>query len=113
MHEWSIVRALLDRVEDVAREHRATAVHRVYVRVGRLSGVEVDLVRSAYDLFRDRTICSGAELEIVPVDPTWSCPGCGERIEPDRPPRCDSCQRPARLESGDEILLERLEMEVA
>jgi hypothetical protein len=43
----------------------------------------------------------------------WSCPGCGRPIASGEILRCPDCLRPARLEAGDEILLEQIEMEVA
>ncbi|MDX1644840.1 MAG: hydrogenase maturation nickel metallochaperone HypA [Thermoanaerobaculia bacterium] len=112
MHEASIVEALLDRVEGEARAQGASAVHRVHVRLGELCGVEHDLLRSAYEMLRERGVCAGAELEIAAIEARWVCPGCEQVIGRGRALRCDDCGLPARLESGDEILLERIEMEV-
>lgn len=112
MHEYSIVRALLDRVEAQAREHRAQAVHGIRVRIGELAGVEPDLLASAFDLCRARTLCAEAELEVVPSPATWCCPECERPIERGAVLRCPSCDLPARMLGGDEILLERIEMEV-
>lgn len=113
MHEYSIVRALLDRVHASARDHGATAVHRLRVRVGELSGVEPELLSSAYELVRGNGLCAGAELELVSAPARWSCPGCGRDIDRGAALSCPECALPARLEGGDEILLERIEMEVA
>ena len=112
MHEYSIVAALLERVEAEAESRRATAVHRIRVRVGELAGVEPDLFASAFELCREQGICAGADLEIVPAETCWKCPACGGRIAPGAILQCPDCALPARLESGDEILLERIEMEV-
>lgn len=113
MHEYSIVRALLDRVEAEAQSRGASAVHHVRVRIGELSGVEPELLRSAYELCSERSLCAGADLEIVPVPARWVCGECGEPVPRGRILRCPACGRPARLEGGDEILLERIELEVA
>lgn len=113
MHEYSIVRALLDRVEQEARDRGATAVHRLRVRLGELSGVEPDLLATAYRTFRERTRCADAELDLVPVAAAWGCPRCGRAIAPGCFLRCPECAVPARLSAGDEIVLERIEMEVA
>ena len=48
MHEYSIVAALLDRVDREARAHGAERVQRLHLRIGELSGVEVELLRTAW-----------------------------------------------------------------
>lgn len=112
MHEYSIVSALLDRIEREASTREAVAVHSVTVRVGELSGVECELLESAFDMARAKTICQAASLEIVPVKATWACRLCGGEISRGGPLRCQLCDEPATMASGDEIVLERLEMEV-
>ncbi len=113
MHEYSIVQALLDQVDRQARAHGATAIHRLHVSIGELSGVEVELLETAYATFRERTACAGAALTVHPVAARWSCPACGRTTTPGAALRCPDCQLPARLEAGDEIVLDRIEMEVA
>ncbi len=113
MHEYSLVQALLDQVDRQARAHHATAIHRLHVSVGELAGVEVELLETAYETFRERTACSGAELTVHPVAARWACPQCGREVARGGPLRCPDCRHPARLEAGDEIILDRIEMEVA
>jgi hydrogenase nickel incorporation protein HypA/HybF len=112
MHEYSLVQALLDRVEREAGARSATAVHRLCVRIGDLAGVERGLFRSAYELCRRGTICGGAELVIEPVEARWACGRCGRSLAAGEVLACPLCEAPARLVSGDEIVLERIEMEV-
>lgn len=113
MHEYSLVQALLGQVDRQARAHGALAVHRVHVSVGELAGVEVPLLETAYATFRERTCCAGAELEVHPVAARWACPGCGRVVLDGEPLRCVECGTPSRLEAGDEIFLDRIELEVA
>jgi len=112
MHEYSIVQSLLQRVESEAAAHGATKVHRLRLQIGEMSGVETALLRSAYETFSDRSICAQAELEIVPVAVRWGCPDCDTDLAPVAALRCGVCGGPARLTAGDEIILERIEMEV-
>ncbi len=112
MHEYSIVEALVEQVASEARARHASAVHRVAVRIGELSGVEIDLLTTAYRTFRDRTICADAELHVTRVPATWACRSCGAPVKPGEVLRCPRCGSPARLVCGDEILLDRIEMEV-
>ena len=81
MHEYSLVQAMFDQIGAAMQTHGAVAVRRVHVRIGRLAGVEPDLFRTAYDVFRIKTFCSDAPLVIEDA-------------------------------AGDELLLERLELEV-
>lgn len=111
MHEYSIVASLIDRVQHEAALHGGSRVHRLHVKIGELSGVEVDLLKTAFDTFRERTICDGAELAIDTVAPAWACPACDRSLEPGAILRCDDCGKPARMVQGDEIILERIEME--
>ena len=113
MHEYSIVQALLDRVASEARAHSATVVHRIRVQIGEAAGVESDLLATAFELARTRTLCEAAELEIVPVAARWECRNCGAEIQAGQILRCVLCEQPARLVQGDEIVLERIEMEAA
>jgi len=112
MHEYSIVASLIDRVQKEVSAHAGTRVHRLHVKIGELSGVELDLLKTAFDTFRERTICEGAELTIESVPAAWECPGCGCSVARGAILRCETCERPARLSRGDEIILERIEMEV-
>lgn len=112
MHEYSIVQALVERVDAEARARLAIAVHRLSIRIGELSGVEVELLRTAYETFRERTICEGAELDVQMVAARWECPGCGRVIGRGHFLTCPTCAVPARLAEGDEIVLDRIEMEV-
>jgi hydrogenase nickel incorporation protein HypA/HybF len=112
MHEYSIVRALFDRVEAEAQAHGASAVRQIRVRIGELAGVDPELLRSAYTLFRTHTICQDADLEIDAVQACWECPRCQSPIGRGDILRCPACGTPARLTSGDEIVLERVALEV-
>ena len=112
MHEYSIVQALVERVEREARACGAAAVHRLSIRIGELSGVDVGLLTTAFATFRDRTICEGAELAVESVPARWECPRCQRDVGAGSLLRCGRCDVPARLASGDEIVLDRIEMEV-
>jgi hydrogenase nickel insertion protein HypA len=112
MHEYSIVAALVDNVEAVARSRGAARVHRVEVAIGELAGVDVGLLETAYATFRERTICAGADLRVRRAPAVWSCPRCGAELPRGARLSCADCAVPARLTQGDEILLERVELEV-
>ena len=112
MHEYSIVQALLDRVTEEARRRGARSVHRLIVTVGELSGVETALLTTAYDTFRQGTLCAEAPLEIRAVSARWECPACAQALARGAVLCCPRCGQAARLAQGDEIVLETVELEV-
>jgi hydrogenase nickel incorporation protein HypA/HybF len=113
MHEYSLVDALVRRVEEEARRRSALAVHAVSVRVGELAGVDPELFRTAYETFRAGTICERAPLSVRHVPATWSCPRCARPIARGEVLRCAACGEPARLDDGgDALTLDGIEMEV-
>ena len=111
MHEYSLVSALVQKVEQEARARRATAVTRLRVRIGALAGVEPELLASAFTLCREGLL-AGASLEIATAEAAWACPRCDRALAAGAVLRCPNCAVPARLVSGDELWLERIEMEV-
>jgi hydrogenase nickel incorporation protein HypA/HybF len=112
MHEYSIVMALLEQVEEQARRHQAEAVHRVTVRIGELSGVEPDLLQTAFEVARSGTLCESALLDIVLARARWSCADCACEFEQREALTCPSCGQPTRLAAGGDLVLERIQLEV-
>jgi hydrogenase nickel incorporation protein HypA/HybF len=111
MHEYSLVRAMVDRVEQEARARSATSISRLAVRIGAMSGVEPELFASAFTLCREGMLAA-TELDIRRSEAVWACPQCAASIPTGGVLRCAACQAPAKLVTGDEILLEQIEMEV-
>jgi hydrogenase nickel incorporation protein HypA/HybF len=103
---------MMARIEAEARERNAVSVRRVHVRVGELSGVDPELLASAYEIFRERTLCEGAELSIERVGAQWECVSCGGERAARGYLRCERCGGALRLVRGDEIILQQIEMEV-
>lgn len=110
IHEYSIIDALLRRIDAEAAARGATSVTRVELRIGDLAGVERELLGFAFEAYREGTICAAADLVIHPVAARWECVQCG--ASSDRSLRCASCDVPMKLAEGDDIILERLELEV-
>lgn len=113
MHEYSIVQALLERVEHEAHTHHASRVHRVRVSIGELAGVEVELLKTAFETIRHRTICDGSQLDVDRIAARWECRSCHAPIATGASLTCPACGSPARLAAGDEITLDRIEMETS
>ncbi|RKT43943.1 hydrogenase maturation nickel metallochaperone HypA [Thiocapsa rosea] len=114
MHELSICQALLDQVERIAVEHGASAVERILLRVGPLSGVEGSLLRHAFPLAAAGTVAENAELVIETAQVRVACSDCGAETEatPNRLLCGDCGSYKTRLVSGDELLLANLELTI-
>lgn len=113
MHEYSLVEALISRVETEARRRQALAVHGLSVRVGELAGVDPELFQTAYDTFRAGTLCERATLTLKKVPASWSCPRCRAPIARGAVLRCAACDEPARLDDGsDALTLDGIDLEV-
>jgi hydrogenase nickel incorporation protein HypA/HybF len=112
MHEYSIVQALYNAVVAQAIAKRAVSVHGLHVRIGELSGVDPGLLDTAWRTFRERTMCEAAALDVEIVSAEWRCVACDAGIPRGGVLACPACGGAARLKQGDEILLDRIVMEV-
>jgi hydrogenase nickel insertion protein HypA len=113
MHEYSIVQALLTQCEELARENEAELVTKVVVKIGKMSGVEPHLLEIAFNTFKEKTVCDGAEF-VLNVQPlVIECKECGvitvlEKIFY-KCPACDSLD--VKVTDGEDMYLMTLEME--
>ena len=112
MHEYSIVQSLVDSVTAAVGARDAT-VHEVQIAIGEMAGVDCGLLTTAYEVFRAGTLCEHAALRIDRIPARWECPRCHVVLVRGAFLRCRDCNEPAQLASGDEIILQRIELEVA
>ena len=113
MHELAVCQALLTEVQRAASPAPG-AVTRLVVRIGPLSGIEPRLLERAFAIARAGSIAADAELvvEIAPVE--VACLEC-HAVSAAAPnhlvcARCGAWR--TRLVSGDELVLQRLELRV-
>jgi hydrogenase nickel incorporation protein HypA/HybF len=113
MHELSVCQALIGQVEDIARQHQATAVTTVNVRIGPLSGVEPDLLEQAFPLASAGTVAEASQLVIEKLPIRVHCETCGAETAAEQNRLiCGRCgDWHTRLVSGDEMLLASVELE--
>lgn len=113
MHEYSIVQSLLESCEEHAASNNATVVKKVIIKIGALSGVEVDLLQTAFDTFKEKTICDGCEFIINYQKVVISCQECGEESVLEKNevvcPKCESYD--TKVTDGEDMYLMSLEME--
>jgi len=113
MHEYSIVQALLDQCEDTARKNNAKEVKKIVVKIGVMSGVEVELLKTAFDTFKEQTMCENAEFitNIQPV--TIKCHNCQKTSTLEKNqyscPHCNTTE--VEVTDGEDMYLMQLELE--
>ena len=112
MHEYSIVQALLNQCEEHARANDAERITKIEVKIGVLSGVEPHLLETAFNTFKEKTICDGAEfvMRIQPV--VIYCSECEEEFTlGEHDYSCPKCRgNLVKILDGEDMLLMRLEM---
>jgi hydrogenase nickel incorporation protein HypA/HybF len=113
MHEYSIVQALLEQCESHAKANNSTKITKVVTKIGKLSGVEPHLLQTAFETFKEKTVCDGAEFVMHLQDLKLHCNVCYKECERD-----DICYQCAHCQStdvsvvdGEEMYLMTLEME--
>lgn len=113
MHEVGIMETAIEAVLAQARDHDATRVHRVVLRVGALAGAEPDALRFAFGAVTRGTPAADADLEIETVPARGRCTDCDLEFEvkSDFIFTCPKCGRiSGELVQGRELELCRIEM---
>ena len=114
MHELSIVEAIIEQVEkEVERAAEGGRVGRLDLVIGRLSGVNADSIRFAFEMLAPGTLVEGATLQIAEPKPFCRCRSCGAATEVEElVASCPQCQSgDIYLEGGQDLLLESIEVE--
>ena len=112
MHELSLCQNLIDQLNALVRQHAALAVSRVEVQAGLLSGVEPQLLETAFFMAREGTVAETAELVIESPAPRVACHDCGaESTVTANNLTCRQCGSAATtLTGGHELILARVEL---
>ena len=112
MHEYSLVMSLIERVESEAKQRSAKSIRRIRIRVGELSGVEAELLASAFEIAKTGTACESATLDVTREVARWACPQCDAVLDSTIGLRCRACDVAGKLVAGSELLFEQMEIEV-
>lgn len=112
MHELAVCQALLRQVEQVAAANGATAVERIRLKIGGLSGVEPPLLQRAFEIARFGTVAQGATLEIEAGPIVVACNECGAGGEAAANrllcPACGDWR--VRVTQGEELSLQSIDI---
>ncbi|MGZ9899417.1 hydrogenase/urease nickel incorporation protein HypA [Shewanella gaetbuli] len=113
MHEYSIVTALIEQCETLAKQHQANAVERVDIKIGLLSGVEPHLLSQAFETFKLDSLCANATLNIRIQPLILQCNDCSNQSEQSQRtiicPQCGSHH--TQIIDGEDMMLMQLELD--
>ncbi|MGB5559882.1 MAG: hydrogenase maturation nickel metallochaperone HypA [Paracoccaceae bacterium] len=112
MHELAMCQGLLSEVARLARVHGATAVTRLSVQIGPLSGVEASQLSCAFGIARIGTLAETAKLDIQVMSVGVWCEACAAETEvAPNALLCGDCgDWHVTLRSGNELLLKSVDL---
>ena len=114
MHEMGIVLHLAKTLDETAQENKLTAIGRVTLQVGEVSGIMTDLFTDAWNYFKVRhPVLKNSELVIEPIPAVTWCDACRREYETVRYgktcPYCGSGE--TWLLRGNECVIKEIEAE--
>jgi hydrogenase nickel incorporation protein HypA/HybF len=113
MHELSIAMSILESLEEEVSQRGCGPVEAVHIRIGGLSGVVPEALRSAYELAAEQTVFARSRLVIEEIPVVIYCRECGQNraVEPPAWFCCPECNTPsAEIISGRELEISALEL---
>ena len=112
MHEVSVMQEALDLALEQAAQRKAERIHRITLRVGKMSGVFIEALQFAFEVVTQDTPAQGAPLEVVEVPVVCFCSACGREFQPeDYFFTCPTCQQvSSEVRKGRELELASMEV---
>ena len=113
MHEYSIVQSLIESCEEHAKTNDSSKVTKVVVKIGVMSGVEAHLLKEAFELFKEDTICHGCEFVMHIQKVKITCNDCQTTHELEKNEYCcPECKGiDIKIIDGEDMFLMQLELE--
>jgi hydrogenase nickel incorporation protein HypA/HybF len=81
MHEVSLAHTIVLIAEDYAKRNGASNITTVGLRVGELSGVVPEALKTAFEVAKRDTLAKHAQLQIVKVPIVAFCQNCQHEFE--------------------------------
>jgi hydrogenase nickel incorporation protein HypA/HybF len=113
VHELSIVETLIEQVaQEVAAAGQTGRIKRLDLSVGRLSGVNVESLKFAFEVLSPATLVADATLAVNEPRAQGHCRECGARFETDEfLPTCTECHSShVQIQGGQDLVLESIEL---
>jgi hydrogenase nickel incorporation protein HypA/HybF len=113
MHELGIVSSVLSQLDQLKKEHENKEFAKVVLRVGELSGLDVDCLTFAFECVVKDTAWEQLTLEIEKVARRQQCPKCGTEFKVENwDTVCPACGETATIIiAGEELQIAYVEVE--
>ena len=112
MHEMAIAEGILNIAFDYAEKNHAAKISRITLKIGEMSGVELEALHMSFEVLIKGTIADGAELVVNRVPIIGQCNKCGGEFHIKQYNFfCPECDGILILQSGREMQVESLDME--
>lgn len=113
MHELSLAESAVDLIEQAAVRDGFARVRTVFIEIGRLSCVDPEALRFAFEQARQGSCANGAVLEIHSVEGEGECLTCGKKMMIEQAyDVCPACgAAPLKILRGLEMRVTELDVE--
>lgn len=107
MHEATLAESIIKIAVDVAEKNKAKKISAVGLKLGEMSGVEVEALNLSFEVLSRGTLAEGANLKIERVPIQAKCNKCGKIFKLESYNFfCPECEGILILQSGRELLVE-------
>ena len=111
MHEMAIAEGILNIAFDYAKQNNSQKVNRITLKIGEMSGVEMEALNLSFDVLTKGTIAENAELVINKIPIVGQCNKCGKEFHVEHYNFfCPECDGVLILKSGRELQVESLDL---
>ena len=112
MHEMAIAEGILNIAFDYAEQNKASKISKITLKLGEMSGVELEALNMSFEVLIKNTIAEGAELIVNKVPIIGQCNKCGKDFHIEHYNFfCPECNGILILKSGRELQVESLDLE--
>lgn len=113
MHEMAIAQGILELALENAAQHQARIIHKICLKVGKMTGVEPETLQFCFQSLSEGTIAAEAALEIESVPLVGRCRECGQQFAIEEYRFICSFCHSAKVEiiSGRELQVDHLEVD--
>ena len=111
MHEFSVAASLLTFCAREQEKQGAGDIKTIYLQIGAMSGIEIQLLRQAFDALKEKSGFARAVLAVKVEEIAVHCDSCGQTSGLSTPlfscPLCESEQ--VMISGGDKMVIEKID----